>query len=129
MSKRAEQQSWIVNTLLAGNGYEVLHPESRHFLAEIGYDPVDFDRTLSQVKMGGQRPKAWAEVARQVESKAVWYEGEGMVRTARDLYHRATLLWAHGRYAFAPDDERRAAFQKAVSRCSAAVARLSDERM
>src|ERR1700760_2640166 len=125
MSNRAEQQSWIVNTLLAGNGYEVLHPESRHFLAELGYDPVDFDRALGRVKTGGQMPKAWGEVAREIEDKAAWYESQGFNRTARDLYHRATLLWAHGRYAFAPDDQRRSAFQVAVSRCSEAVGRLS----
>ena len=119
MSKRSEQQSWIVNTLLAGNGYEVLHPESRHFLAELGYDPVDFDRALGRVKTGGQMPKAWGEVAREIENKAGWYEGQGFNRTARDLYHRATLLWAHGRYAFAPDDERR----RRVPGCGLAVQR------
>jgi hypothetical protein len=44
MSRRSSAQAWVVDTLLAGTGYEVLHPESRHFLAEIGYGPVDFNR-------------------------------------------------------------------------------------
>ena len=85
MSTRSNAQSWIVNTLLAGNGYEVLHPESRHFLAELGYDPVDFDRAIAKVKTAGMMPKAWSEVGREIERKAAWYREQGFLRAARDL--------------------------------------------
>jgi dipeptidyl aminopeptidase/acylaminoacyl peptidase len=129
VTARSDEQSWVVNTLLAASGYEVLHPESRHFLAEVGYDPVDFDRALSRVKTAAQMPKAWGEVGAEVESKAEWYEAEGFTRAARDLYLRASLLYGHAQYSFAPGDARKASFRTAVNRCTSAVARLSVESM
>ncbi|MDO9409010.1 S9 family peptidase [Patulibacter sp.] len=128
MTKRAEQQSWVVNTLLAGNGYEVLHPESRHFLAEIGYDPVDFDRALSRVKTSAQMPKAWGEVGSEIEHKATWYEAQGFRRAAHDLYHRSALLYGHARHSFAPGDSRKTAYTQAINRCSEGVARMGTTR-
>ena len=52
MSRRASEQGWIVDTLLAASGYEVLHPEAKHFMADIGYASVDWDRVLARVKAG-----------------------------------------------------------------------------
>ena len=129
MSKRSEEQSWVVNTLLAGSGYEVLHPESRHFLAEIGYDPVDFDRALSRVKTAGMMPKAWSEVGIEVERKARWYEEQGFTRAARDLFIRAGLLFGHAQYSFPPGDSRKAVFRTAVNRCTEAIIRLTPHRI
>jgi pimeloyl-ACP methyl ester carboxylesterase len=129
MSDRSDAQSWVVNTLLAGNGYEVLHPESRHFLAEIGYDPVDFDRALAKVKTVGMMPKAWSEVGLEIERKAAWYEEQGFSRAAHDLYLRACLLFGHAQYSFAPSDARKAVFRAAVNRCTEKVVALADHRM
>ncbi|GAF43674.1 alpha/beta hydrolase family protein [Rhodococcus wratislaviensis] len=129
MSKRSEQQSWVVNTLLAASGYEVLHPEARHFMAEIGYDPVDFSRVLDRVKTAAQSAKAFSEIGREVERKAAWYAGEGFTRAARDLYVRASLLYGQVQYAFAPGDPRKNAFRIEVNRCTQKVIELSEERM
>ena len=129
MSTRSNAQSWIVNTLLAGNGYEVLHPESRHFLAELGYDPVDFDRAIAKVKTAGMMPKAWSEVGREIERKAAWYREQGFLRAARDLYLRASLLYGHAQYAFPIDDARKQVFRGAVNQCTEAIIELTPERI
>jgi pimeloyl-ACP methyl ester carboxylesterase len=129
MSNRSDAQNWIVNTLLAGNGYEVLHPESRHFLAEIGYDPVDFDRAMGRVKSGGMMPKAWSEVGLELERKAKWYEAQGFTRAARDLYIRASLLFGQAQYSFPLQDARKAVFRAATNRCTDEIIKLNPSRM
>lgn len=129
MSQRAKAQSWVVDTLLAGTGYEVLHPESRHFMAEIGYDPVDFDRVLGRVKAGAMFPKAWAEVGAEVERKAGFYESRGMRTTARDVFNRAALLFGQAQYGLAVGDPRKGVFREAVNRCTEGVIRLGSERI
>jgi pimeloyl-ACP methyl ester carboxylesterase len=129
MTARSDGQSWILNTLLAASGYEVLHPESKHFLGEIGYDPVDFDRVLTGVKTGGQLPKAFGRVGAELESKAQWYEAQGMKRTARDMYLRASLMYGSASYSYPPGDSRRASFRVATNRGTANVIRLSDQRI
>jgi pimeloyl-ACP methyl ester carboxylesterase len=129
MTKRAFEQSWVTDTLLAGSGYEVLHPESRHFLGEIGYNPVDFSRVLSRVKAASMFPKAYSEVAVELERKAHYYEDNGFNRTAHDLYNRATLLYGRARHAFPTTDKRHAPLNRAVERCLAALIRTSDIRI
>jgi pimeloyl-ACP methyl ester carboxylesterase len=129
MSRRSTAQAWVVDTLLAGTGYEVLHPESRHFLAEIGYDPVDFNRVLSRVKASAMMPKAWREVAVELERKAHWYEAEGFPGTAQSVYQRACLAWCRARYAFPVDDPRRAGFNAAANRCTEGYIRNGTTRI
>ena len=129
MTRRSTAQAWVVDTLLAGTGYEVLHPESRHFLAEIGYDPVDFNRVMSRVKSSAMMPKAWSEVAAEDERRAAWYEGQGLDYTARGLFVRAMLANCRARYAFGAGDVRKEAFRAAANRCLDAVIRLSASRI
>lgn len=129
MTRRATEQSWITDTLLAGNGYEVLHPESRHFLGVIGYDPVDFNRILSRVKAASMFPKAYGEVALELEQKALYYERSGLSSTANNLFNRANMLYARARHAFAPSDVRHPGFNEAVARCTAGLIRNSDVRI
>jgi alpha-beta hydrolase superfamily lysophospholipase len=129
MSKRATEQGWAVDTLLAASGYEVLHPESRHFLAEIGYDPTDFERVLARVKSAAMFPKAWAEVAAEVERKATWYEREGFSRAARDLYIRASVLYGQAQYSFTAGDRRKDAFREAANRVVDGIIRLTSTRI
>jgi cephalosporin-C deacetylase-like acetyl esterase len=129
MSKRANAQSWIVNSLIAASGYEVLHPESRHFLAELGYDPVHFDRVISRVKTGAQLPKAFSEVGLEVERKAKWYQEQGFDRAARDLYLRASLMFGHAHYFFPLGDDRKDVFRAAVNRCTEEIIKLNPTRV
>ena len=73
-------------------------------MADIGYDPVDFDRVLARVKAGGHVPEGLAEIGSESERKALWYEGERLRRAARDLYpaldpplRPGAVLIRHGR--------------------------------
>ncbi|GGO97209.1 alpha/beta hydrolase family protein [Wenjunlia tyrosinilytica] len=129
MSRRSQEQAWVVNTLLASSGYEVLHPEARYFMAETGYAAVDFDRVLSMVKTAGMMPRAWSIVGRELEAKAQWYESQGFPRAARDLFLRAGLSFGQAQYAFTPQDPRKAVFRQAVNRCTDAVIRLTPHRI
>jgi cephalosporin-C deacetylase-like acetyl esterase len=125
MSKRATEQGWALDALMAASGYEVLHPEARHLMGQLGYDPTDFNRVLSRVKAGAMFPKAAGEVGEEIERKAIWYDGQGLDRAARDLYLRAALLYGQAQYSFAPGDPRKDAFRKGVNRQVEAVARLT----
>jgi pimeloyl-ACP methyl ester carboxylesterase len=125
MSKRATEQGWALDALMAASGYEVLHPEARHLMGQLGYDPTDFNRVLSRVKAGAMFPKAAGEVGEEIERKAIWYAGEGLDRAARDLYVRAALLYGQAQYSFAPGDPRKDAFRKGVNRQVEAIARLT----
>jgi pimeloyl-ACP methyl ester carboxylesterase len=125
MSKRATEQGWALDALMAASGYEVLHPEARHLMGQLGYDPTDFNRVLSRVKAGAMFPKAAGEVGEEIERKAIWYDGQGLDRAARDLYLRAALLYGQAQYSFAPGDPRKDAFRKGVNRQVEAIARLT----
>lgn len=125
MSRRATEQSWALDALMAASGYEVLHPEARHLMGELGYDPTDFNRVLARVKAGAMFPKAAGEVGEEIERKAIWYEGQGLARAARDLYLRASLLYGQAQYSFNPGDPRKDAFRSAVNRVVAASTRLT----
>ena len=116
MSRRASEQGWIVDTLLAASGYEVLHPEAKHFMADIGYASVDWDRVLARVKAGAMFPKAMAEIGSEIERKALWYEGERLGRAARDLFLRSTLLYGQAQYSFVTGDRRKQIFREAMNR-------------
>jgi pimeloyl-ACP methyl ester carboxylesterase len=116
VSRRASEQGWIVDTLLAASGYEVLHPEAKHFMADIGYAPVDWERVLSRVKAGAMFPKAMAEIGSELERKALWYEGERLGRAARDLFLRSTLLYGQAQYSFVTGDRRKQTFREAMNR-------------
>ncbi|MCP2049535.1 UNVERIFIED_ORG: pimeloyl-ACP methyl ester carboxylesterase [Paenarthrobacter nicotinovorans] len=129
MTTRSDGQSWILNTLLAASGYEVLHPESKHFMAEIGYDPVDFDRVLTGVQTGAQLPKAFGRVGAEIEKKAEWYAEQGLRRASRDLYLRASLLYGQASYSYAPGDSRRDNFRVATNRATEQVIKLSAQRI
>ena len=129
MSNRSDSQGWVVNSLLAASGYEVLHPEAKHFMGEIGYDPIDFDRVLTGAKTGAQLAKAFGRVGGELETKSEWYEGEGFRRTARDLFLRSSLMYGAATYSYPVGDSRRQAFREGVNRTTEKVIELSDRHI
>ncbi|MBS1894608.1 MAG: alpha/beta hydrolase [Actinobacteria bacterium] len=125
MSRRATEQGWALDALMAASGYEVLHPEARHLMGELGYDPTDFNRVLSRVKAGAMFPKAAGEVGEEIERKAIWYGNQSLDHAARDLYLRAALLYGQAQYSFDPGDPRKDAFRAGVNRAVEQITRLT----
>ena len=129
MTKRATDQGWVLSALIGLGGLDSLHPEARGLDIELGYDYNDIELVLSRVKLGLQLPKGWAETAAQIESRAAYYDGEGFALTARDLYIRASVLWAHAQYTFFGDDPRQAAFRARAQRCVDRIIALNPTRI
>jgi pimeloyl-ACP methyl ester carboxylesterase len=119
----------VLDTLLGGAGFDVLHPEARWILEELGYRPIDFDRAQARTGNRAQFVKAWTEGGAEVESKAAFYEGIEMQITARDLYTRAALLFGRAQYGFPIGDPRKAIYREAVNRCTEGVIRCSTHKV
>ena len=70
MTRRSEQQRWILDTLLATGGFDVLHPGAEFVLTQFGYDSADFKRVIEPARAGIMVRDRFGRVAMEVEKKA-----------------------------------------------------------
>jgi pimeloyl-ACP methyl ester carboxylesterase len=117
MANLRKEQLWILDALTGIGGYDVLHPEIRGFIEEIGYYHTDLDRVFGKAKAATMYAKAWATTAREVEKKAEYAEKRGWRTAARDFYIRAVLLYGRARYSYFKDDPRKMVFNEKVVKC------------
>jgi pimeloyl-ACP methyl ester carboxylesterase len=122
-------QKWILDTIIAGSGFDALHPEADAALQQLGYDATDLKRVFAQVKAAQMLPAAWSSVAGQVEARAAYWRGRGATGAARALYERAMLLYGRTHYSFYGDDPRRRAYRKRLRACLDQVIALSPQRV
>lgn len=117
MTRRSEQQRWVLDTLLATGGFDVLHPGAEFVLTQFGYDSADFKRVIEPARAGIMVRDRFGRVAMEVEKKAEYHMSRGHNLAGRRLYHRASLLYGRAYYSYYSDDLRRLRYQNACNRC------------
>jgi dienelactone hydrolase len=126
MTNRGESQGWILDLGLRTGGFDVLHPEGFKAFQGLGYDQTDLERVGALVKSADMLPKAFSEVAAQVERRGDEFAQDGFADTAYGMYRRAALLWSRGQYSiYGVTDPRKRALRE---RCNAAVAKMMELR-
>lgn len=113
----ADAQKWIMDALVGVGGYETLRPDRTPWHELVGYDHGDLDAVFRQIRCVDMLPKAFADIARQVEAEAERAEAAGHVRTAWRFYLRAALLYGRGQYQIYRDSPFKARLHEKMTRC------------
>ena len=117
MATLRDGHRWAMDALIGSGGWNVLHPEAGHFMQQLGYHPADIERIFGQVKSTAHIKMAFASVAREVETKAKYWQARGFETAAANLLSRAMLLYGRAYYSFFGDDPRRKRFLACQRRC------------
>ncbi len=117
MATLRDGHRWAMDALISSGGWNVLHPEAGHFMQQLGYHPADIERIFGQVKSTAHIKMAFASVAREVETKAKYWQARGFETAAANLLSRAMLLYGRAYYSFFGDDPRRKRFLACQRRC------------
>jgi dipeptidyl aminopeptidase/acylaminoacyl peptidase len=92
------QGQWVLDRLLRAGGLDVLWPDVVGTLLEMGFHPVDIQRTMGEVGSLAAMPPAWYRLGRWHEQRAHREREAGHHVTAAELYHRAVGCFARARW-------------------------------
>jgi cephalosporin-C deacetylase-like acetyl esterase len=119
MSGRGSEQAWVLDGFLRSGGLDALHPQStKSFEMMMSLDASDIKRVFDRVEAAPMMPKAWAEVAAEMEGKARHYAERGNRNAAFECYRRATTLWGRAQYSiFDNTDPRKQPLRMRTNAC------------
>ena len=120
---------WITDALLVAGGWNALHPNDTPSWEQNGYDHNDIEKVFDRVKCVAMFPKAYASVAKEVETKAANCEKRGFNGAACSLYGRAMQLYGRAQYGYYADDPRKKIFHASLVKCFNKAAALSHIKM
>ena len=110
-------ERWVMDRLLRAGGLDALWPDVTGTLMEMGFNLVDINRGMGQVKNLAAMPKAWYRLAVQHEARAQAELAAGHRRTAAETAQRAVLCFARARWGMFTDDAEK---QRLYDRLNAA---------
>jgi len=124
---RGSEQAWVLDGFLRSGGLDALHPQStKSFEMMMSLDATDIKRVFDRVEAAPMMPKAWAEVAEEMEKKGRHYAERGNRNAAFECYRRATTLWGRAQYSiFDNNDPRKLPLRLRTNSCMDAFIELA----
>lgn len=87
-------QKWILDTMVAGQGFDAIFPDAYIGWLESGMKLQDYRRTMARVRSLEMLGKAWTITGDDLWQEAERAEARGRRATANELYHRAAFAYA-----------------------------------
>ena len=103
--------------MVAMGGIDLLHPGLVPFMLESGFTMEDMEVTKSRTICGSSQVMAYGSRGTEIECRARRAERDGLRLLARDLYLRATVLYARAHYHVAADNEIKRAYVGRMVEC------------
>ncbi len=124
---RGTDQAWVLDGFLRSGGLDALHPRStKSFEMMMSLDATDIKNVFDRVEAAPMMPKAWAEVAEELELKGRHHADRGNRNAAFECYRRAVTLWGRAQYSiFDNSDPRKLALRRRMEACMDAFAELA----
>ena len=122
--KRWNDQRWVVDSVIQAVGMEWDQPRLAYTLYPCGPDGTGDFRTVGmRVRKFSDMHREFAAAARRREAKAVAFEKDGRLVSARESYFIASLLWSAARWPIFENNPVSIEYNRRMVHCYDAYAR------
>ncbi|MCC2097399.1 MAG: hypothetical protein KDJ29_10940, partial [Hyphomicrobiales bacterium] len=128
--RRFVEQRWLLDQTIVANGMDWDQPRSMYLSAPCGSEAgADFVGLRMRIQKLADAAGAFEAVARRREARAIQFEEDGALVSARDNYFMAAIHWGGAMWTIDAPNEQNCAYNQRKRECYSNYARLAANRV